>query len=127
MTCQMLQQPRVDLGIAAPDALVAPHDAGDGSLLALTQRQQLIAAAKRQGQRREIGHDALFASSATRRRLIADDEAAAHRVVSPVRDLRAGVIESHEAHAVGMQRQRVLVIEGEVGALVERDGLFAQQ
>ncbi len=121
-----VQQPGVDLGIAAPGALVAPHDAGDGSVLALAQLQQLIAAAKREGQCGEVGHDALF-RAATGRRFVADDEAAAHRVVSAVGDLRTGAVEGHEAHAVGMQRQRVLVIEGEVGALVERDGPLAQQ
>ena len=126
MTCQMCSSPGVDLGITAPDALIAPHDAGDGSLLALTQHQQLIAAAKRQGQWSEIGHDAFFGAAAGCG-FVADDEAAAHGVVNAVDDLRACAIESHEAHAVGMQRQRLLVVEGEIGALVERDGAFAQQ
>ena len=49
-------------------------------------------------------------------RCVGDHETTAHGVVSPVGQFRAAGIEGDETHAVRMQRQRVLVIEGEIGA-----------
>jgi hypothetical protein len=76
--------------------------------IAASLRQQLVAAAERQRQRGEVGHDALGAAAgraAFTTRLIAHDEPAADGVIHAARELGAVRRERGEAHAVRMQRQ----------------------
>ena len=54
--------------------------------------------------------------AAVGRRLVADDEAAADRVVDAARQLAAVGVERREAHAVGVERQRLAAVEEQVVA-----------
>ena len=82
------------------------------------QHQQVVAAVERVGQHRGVGRDRLLLR-AVGRHLVADDEAAAHRVVDAVLDLAARGVEGGEAHAVGVERQRLAAMHHQVGGLVE--------
>ena len=55
------QQAGVDLGVAAPMALVAAHHVGDAAAFALRQSEQFGAGMKRQRQHGGVGRDALLA------------------------------------------------------------------
>ena len=87
-----LQQSGVDLGVVAPMAFVAAHQLGDRTLLALRQREQFGAAAEGEGQHGRVGGDDLLLR-AVGRDLVADDEAAADRVVGAAREHRARAVE----------------------------------
>jgi hypothetical protein len=99
------QQAGVDLGVVAPVALVQAHHAGDRGAQRACQRQQLGAAAERVRQHRGVGRDDALAL-AVGGDLIADDEAAADRVVGAAVELAAVGVEGQAAHPIGVEGQR---------------------
>ena len=82
------QQAGIDLGVAAPVALVAPHQLGDAAVVLARERKQVGAAVKRIRQHRRVGRDHLV-QGAVGGDLVADDEAAADRVVGARLELGA--------------------------------------
>jgi hypothetical protein len=105
-------------------AFVAAHHLGDAAAMRLRQRQQVGAAVEGQRQHAGVGGDQLLAR-AVRGDLLADDEAAPHRVIHPLGQQRPRRVEGREAHAVGVQRQGLAAVEHHVAGLVQRDGMRA--
>ena len=116
------QKSAANLRRAAPDLFVPEHDLGDGLARFLAQREQFVAAVERVGQGRRVSDDPVVGGF-----VVIDDEAAADRVVVARRDHLATRIECREAHAIRVVRQFLPLVEDEVGFLVERDLVFAEQ
>ena len=121
-----LQQTRIDLSVAAPMPFVAPHDLGNGHVLALAELEQLIARVKRMGQDVRVRCD-LFLQRAIGGERVADHESAPDRVIDACGQFTAIHCIRSEAHAVGMQRQRLATIEDEILLLIERDLATTEQ
>ncbi len=99
-----LAQAAVDVGIAAPVALIGAHDLRNGLLVVMRQLQQLRGAVKGQGQHIGIRCNRLLALGIVGR-FFADDKAAAHRVVGlRINQFMLG-IPGLKAHAVGVEGQ----------------------
>ena len=90
------------------------------------QRQQFVAAVEGVRQHGGVGRDHLV-QRAVGRDFVADDEAAADRVVVALGEFGTGGVEGREAHAVGVERQGLAAVELEVGLLVEGDRVAAGQ
>jgi hypothetical protein len=119
-------QAGVDLGIAAPVVFVGAHQLRDRQALALRDGQQFLAAVERMAQRRRVGRDHLLPAAVVRH-FVADDEAAAHRVVDAVGKFVAARTEGDETHAVGVEGQGFAAMEDQVGRRFECDRVAARQ
>ena len=112
-----LQQTRIDRRVVAPVSLVDAHHAGDAELLLATQREQLVAAVKRQRQRGRVGGYRRFARLSTRRprrrsrRRPSRSPSAAAALPVPSK--------ASQAHAVRVQWQAVAPVEDQVVCRIE--------
>ena len=121
-----LQEPGAGGFVAAPVAFIASHHFGDADAVFLRQHQQVVTAVKGVGQDGGVGRDD-FLLAAVSRHFVADDKAAADRVIRPFDQQFARRVEGRKAHAVGVKRQALAAEEDQVFRLVEGNRVFAQQ
>ena len=100
------QQAAADFRLAAPDLFVFEHQLRDALACLVAQREQFVAAVERVGQRCRVRHDLVVG-----RFVVIDHEAAADRVVVARRQFLAVCVEGAEAHAVGVIRQLLALVE----------------